>query len=236
MMTYLEFLKEYPESSLLTQIIYPPERGFSTYICFHNYYERVLKKTIDCSIHAFVLDKNGKQIEYINKTVSSDSAVQILAGSKLEGMGLVAVGLVPQTDLEILRTQGVPVKKRQLAGFYMLWTNTENGVIDTSHEWWEVYQTPTPHESFFINFPKDPYITKRGLFIYNPHATEPASAALNIGNNVEYINLAPLQCSEINFLDGVDKVSVNPVSKQNFIAAPLTIEYHQSGDVHIHHA
>lgn len=220
----------------MMQVVCPPERGFATYVCFHNYYERVLKKPTDCAIHLFVYDAAGHQADYITQHVASDCAVQIPVSAKLRCLGMVAVGLVPQTDLDIFRAQGMPVKKRQSAGFYTLWIQEAHGLMSVSHEWSEIGQSLPPRDPFYVSFPSDPYIDRRALLVFNPHATESAGAELDMGGERQELAFNPLQCHEVALPDACHKAIVRPLRGRSFIAAPLTAEYHPYGGLHIHHS
>lgn len=232
-MNYAEFLQRYPHSKLLTQIIYPPERGFASHVCFHNYYERVLKKPIDCHVHIFVFDEHGQQVEYLQQVVASDTAIKILVSGKLQRFGTIAVGLVPQDSLAEFKEKGMPIKQQQLAGYYMLWENIAKGWLDTSHELWPL-DAATASRPHFVSFPADPYINARSLLLYNASLVE-ASAEIIMAGSRQTLAFHPLQCHEVMVTPGCDKVAVHPVADRDFISGVVTIEYHQNGDLHMHH-
>ncbi len=232
-MTPTEFIQKFPHSALLTQSIYPRDLGFSTKICFHNYYERILKTAVDCELYTFVMDEKGKCVDSKKTLVASDCSVQVEVSS-IKGHGLVAVGVVPLIDLKSF-AEKMPIKKKQLCGYYTIWAHQEKTFMDTSHEWWPVYSdAAVPDQSFFAQPLDGPDFINRSLIIYNPSLNDVASCAITAGAMNENIQIPPLGCHEVFFKDW--KSGKKAIEIKGRVAAPLTVEYLASGDLHIHHS
>lgn len=231
-MTPQQFIKQFPHSALLTQAVYPREMGFTTKACFHNYYERILKQPVACDLYCFTMDSNGKCVDFQKKHVDSDCSIQIEAMS-IQGHGLIAVGVVPLIDLAPLKEK-MPIKDKQLCGYYTVWAHQEKTFMDTSHEWWPVYTSPVPDQDFYAQPTDGPDINNRSMIIYNPSLFESTDCQITANQEKQTISIPPLGCHEVFFPNW--KSNKKAICMSGKIAAPLTVEYHRSGDIHIHHS
>lgn len=236
MMTPIEFYQKHPDFSLLTQIVYPKDQGFQTRVCFHNYFERVLRRPVSCELLYFVFNQDGVQVDFGQKTVGSDCSVQIDVSEKISGLGTVAVAVLPDFDLKDLEAQGLVPRRPQAAGYYMLWENPERAWIDTSHEWAVAQKAKTASSRFFVHLPADRFLNKRSIVVYNPNLQFATDVRVQekFSSRETVFNLAPMAVREVFSQAGVEQDADFTVTGE--IVAPFSVEYHQTGDLHIHHS
>ncbi len=232
-MTLLEFKEKFPNHDLMTQMIYPKSQGFESWLCFHNYFERVLKRPMLVDLYTFSFDSSGTLIESQKTEVKSDESVQVLVNKKIGGFGVVCCAAVPKISSEELMNSPFVMKTPQSTGYYMLWENKSNNSIDTSHEWDPVCFSTRKNATYTVCMPASPFISKRSLFLYNPHASRPATCSMKGGFNGS-LELGPL-CGQEVLMAGPDDRDIVCVI-EGPISAPMTLEQGVSGDVHVHHS
>lgn len=234
-MTVFEFKEKFPHCDLMTQMIYPRLKGFESKVCFHNYYERVLKRPVQTDLYLFSHDDKGKMTESQKIEVPSDESVQVCINQKMEGFGIVCVGAVPRLSLDELNSAPYVIKTPQTAGFYMLWEHHDSGRVDSSHEWESLQFGHRVLSQYYVCLPASPWIRKRSLFIYNPQARHPVTIKVSI-------NEKPFLIKRLEPLSGWEAELDNNENRDAFaviegaISAPMTIEEGSTGDVHIHHS
>jgi hypothetical protein len=234
-MTIQEFKRKFPHCDLMTQMIYPRSKGFETKLCFHNYYERVLKRPMTVDLFLFSFDDSGKMVEQKQIEVPTDESVQVTVNAKIEGLGVICAGAVPRISTQELQNSPFVMKTPQTAGFYMLWENATLGRIDSSHEWDAVNFNPRSDSQYFVCLPASPWIQKRSLFVYNSHADRKVSFQYTEGSKASVTQeLAPLSGCELALTISQDQDATAKI--EGPIGAPMTIEEGTSGDVHIHHS
>ena len=232
-MTIFEFKEKFPNYDLMTQMIYPKSQGFESWLCFHNYFERVLKRPMIADLYTFSFDNTGKCIENQVTTVNSDEAVQVLVNRNIEGFGLVCSAAIPRISAEELMASPFVMKNPQSTGFYMLWENKSNNSVDTSHEWDPVCFTQRKPATYSVCLPASPSIKKRAPFVNNPDAKKSAVCSLSVGAS-SHVELGPMSGREF-ILSGPEDTDISVVV-QGTVSAPMTLETGVSGDVHVHHS
>ncbi len=233
-MTIQEFKQKFPHCDLMTQMIYPRSKGFETKVCFHNYYERVLKRAMIVDLYWFSFDSTGAMADQGHVEVPTDESVQVTVNQKMQGTGVVCVGAVPRISQEELSNSPFVMKTPQTAGYYMLWENPSLNRIDSSHEWDSVVFGQKGDSKYYVCLPNSPWIQKRSLFVYNPHAQKKVSFQFSIGGKSQSKELEALSGVELALEAGFDQDAFAVI--EGPVGAPMTIEEGTSGDVHIHHS
>jgi hypothetical protein len=232
-MTLIEFKQKFPRHQLMTQMIYPRSQGFVSILCFHNYFERVLKRPMEVELYTFSFDALGKMIEEKITKVASDESVQVLVNEKIEGFGIVCCAAVPLISEEDLFNSPFVLKSPQTTGFYMLWENSSNNSVDSSHEWDAVSFSPRNNSTYSVCLPASPFVEKRSLFVYNPNPIDTVTCQFS-GGFESTVSLGPMCGMEIP-LSGDKKQDIS-TSIHGGLPAPMTIETGISGDIHVHHS
>lgn len=232
-MNAIDFLKQNPNHQLLTQIIYPKSKGYDTTVCFYNYYSQVVKQPVPCKLYIFTFDRDGRQVDFKTRNVSSDASVQVTLDTT-DNFGTVAVAAIPDINLTELEKSGRSLRIPQATGYYTIWHKPNSSSLDTSHEWATASSQSIPTQTYYVTLPKSQWVKERGIILYNPSLTNHATATIKTGSNAQDVHLPPMSVIEVkselkNDLDDLWSVT-GPV------AAPFSIEYHQSGDLHIHHS
>jgi hypothetical protein len=183
----------------------------------------------------FVFDQEGVQVDFGKKSVESDSSVQVDVSEKVSGLGTVAVAVLPDFDLKDLEAQGLVPRRPQAAGYYMLWENVSKGWIDTSHEWAAAQKGQNSPTRFFVHLPSDPYLNQRSIVVYNPNLSQTANVTVTekTSNLKTEFALAPMAVREVFSKANANQDADLVVTGE--VVAPFSVEYHQAGDLHIHH-
>ena len=251
MLTLDELASEHPGYSLPTQYrVGAPGR---TVLCFHNFYEQLFPGAdTPVDLHVLAFAEDGGQVHGETLRVPTGEAVQYSAAvADAAGPGLIAAMAVPAFDLVSLNAGRLRLKSELGTGFYVIWNDSE-GRVDTMHEWMPVRSTPLASSRFYFVFDHARQaIARLGLALVNPCR---ASGATSNGRLTLYTRggvlgtadlpeIAPMG-SRLVFLE-----TLFPCVRQWFAAhgalgaridgtnmvEPLTVEYHASGDLHLHH-
>ncbi len=234
-MTLKEFKEKYSDIDLMTQVVYPSDQGFETWICFHNYYERVLKIKVDVNLNIFSFDSFGNQVEHVEIKVDSDESIQYKLKGHGAGTGIVAVAAVPLISSAQLEEAPFVIKKPQTTGYYTLWQHPERGYIDSSHEWVSVAFSDLHPKKWHVCLPASQFVSQRFVIAYNSSANKTAQVKYQIDHEQSVaVELAPMSSLQI-------KLNTPPerdgrLTIEGPIGAPMTLEESIHGDIHIHHS
>lgn len=224
--------------------------GHDTIICFHNYFDRVLRtKDVACDLHLFLFEDST--VQNFSYPVKSDSFVQIKTSALNPNYeGIIAVCAIPKIDLTGL--QNLKIKSRPSTGFYVLWGKNHWQNLGCMHEWDYFYDHSTKMDvsNVILN---DPRIQENKFVIWNNTFQNPGYFQIkltNFSNSKQFVESDSFDLNPFkNKIFDVSSLTKEFESKfpnekasrfylritgQN-VAEPLSFESTPKGDFHIHH-
>lgn len=245
------FINSYPEFALNSQYA-PVGSDINSTIAFHNYFEQIFPNVeIDVTLNLFYLNSHGVEVGNFSLQVPSNSSIQFDASKEnIKSNGLVIIAAVPNKKIEKLKPANMKIKSKISTGFYIKWEG-KNKTFDIMHEWSSVSLLPIEEKIYHIGILSKEYI-KYGLILMNTIFDKkclsfPRLRLMNrkrevfgeiklgkipsMGSIVVALNdIFP----DIDFLLKKNSSLVIDLFAEN-LAPPLTVEWHTSGDFHIHH-
>lgn len=247
----LELRAEHPGFNLPCQYRIGEPLGHSL-ICFQNFYSQVLpNQETPVDLHLCFFAENGTQLEYANIPIPTAGFAQVDAATLgVNEPGLVVVMAVPRFDLAGLSQGRFRLKNRKGTGYYIVWQG-HGGQVDTMHEWLDITDTLLPRRSLYAVYSADKgALVRHGIVLINPILGRDSIPSLTVYTldkkllGQVQVDVIPSMGSRMLFLDelfpdfhvwlemhrhlGVGFHGANLVE-------PLTVEFHSSGDFHIHH-
>ncbi len=230
------------------------EGPWNSVLAFHNYFEEVFPgREVAARLHLVFHNAAGHETAVHAIDVAPGGAVQIdCRALGVPSDGVVAMAAVPDADLAALADGKFKIKSRVTTGYYITWEHAGRW-RDTMHEWAEVSSAAPRRSVQHVGFAATGHPIDCGLVLTNP-TTEPVDdpvAALRLRSadgrlpptRVPLQALAPMGSRVVRLaehfpdfdalLSRHGRLVVDVESTQ--AGPPLTIEWHRSGDFHIHH-
>ena len=253
MITLERVLNEHANHALPTQYRLGDPHGRTT-LCFQNFYQQLFPdRETPVDLYVLCFDGKGHQLEGVRLAVSSGEAVQFdTIASAAHGSGLIAAMAVPAFDLAQYNAGRLKLKHELGTGFYVIWEDAA-GHVDTMHEWMQVRRAPAAHSRYYMVFDSARgTIERSGLVLTNPAygASLETRAALSLytreGMRLGRCELpaVPPMGSRMILLDEFFPAAPQWLAQHGALGAeidgtnlvePLTVEFHSSGDLHLHH-
>lgn len=220
--------------------------GFNTQVCFHNYFDRVLRKSgIIAKALLFVCDAQRDIYQIWEFNLDPDKTLKINLNEKLNDFeGFISFVAFP--DMDLSQVNHLKVRKRISTGFYMIWQDHKNRSIDCMHEWEALASKPTALSVSNTFLPISLY-ESFGLITWNRHLVEDASIEVRVKDffTDEFKLLGKYSLPCLGYL----KIDIKPLLKDSFgeskslvvqvlgqnCTPPLSFENLKTGDLHIHH-
>jgi hypothetical protein len=230
------------------------ESQWNTVLSFHNYFDEIFPgQNIDTKLHLVFHDAAGRETAVHEIDVAPGNAVQIdCKALGVDRNGVVAMAAVPAADLTALAASKFKIKPRVTTGFYITWER-DSRWRDTMHEWTEVSRNVPRRATQHVGFAVAGRPVVSGLVLTNPTVapTPVGSASLtlrSVDGRMKPLRrpieaLPPMGSRQLLLtelfsdfegqLTQYGRLVIDIESTQ--AAPPLTAEWHQSGDFHIHH-
>ncbi|HEX2830020.1 MAG TPA: hypothetical protein VHP37_26975 [Burkholderiales bacterium] len=245
-------MRDKPGYSLPTQ--YRLGAPGQTVLCFHNFYEQLFPgQDTPVDLHVLAFAEDGSQVHGETLRVATGEAVQYsAAAADARGSGMIAAMAVPAFDLAQINAGRLRIRSEIGTGFYVIWKDAR-GRLDTMHEWMPVRATAGGESRYFFVFDAARHLLARvGLVLTNPCCARGADATGTLALydragtvlGRERLPAVPPMGSKLVYLDELFPDARTWFERHGALGAridgvnlvePLTAEFHQSGDLHLHH-
>jgi hypothetical protein len=252
----IDLMNSHPRFGFATQYVLAKD-NWNTFIGFHNYFEEIFPgQNITACVELVFHNSDGQEVLFHRMDIPPGVSVQIdCRALGVTTDGLVAIAATTNVDLEKLTKGNFKIQKLISAGFYVTWEKNSTW-RDTMHEWATISPSMPKRSVQHIGFAHSRNPVQHGILMMNP-----STCALPVKSDTSLLRLRKigvksetptickirhlppmgswvLKMSDVfpNFealVSDHGSLMIDLESQQ--AAPPFTVEWHESGDFHIHH-